>query len=237
MKPIYIALCIMALIAATTAQLNDTNSTKDETIIPIFAIANHTNTSENIISGFNTTNPTLVTPIIITIPNNISNNINYTVLHLFNETKPNATSYNETFNQYTIPTTTDTLASTTESATTTIITDSTTTTTYTTTTTIAAICGNKIQEHDEACDGSIASCGSGRWKCVDCKCIPLPLEQSTTTSIIISNLSTVENISSDTQNNKIIATTAAIITALIIIASVLYNEGKKEENENREHKI
>ena len=206
-----------ALLMTATAQMNGTNIV------------------------YNTTNPTLIMPILANIPisnwtANYTNTTNYTILHLFTTTS-NATSYNETLNQYTIPTTTDTLASTTESTTTTIITDSTTTTSYTTTTTIVAICGNGIQEHDEACDGSIGSCGNGKWNCTNCQCIPLisvySLEQTTTTSNPISNSFNIENMISNTQDNKLEITIVSIAIVFVIIVLILYNAGKKEEIENQ----
>ena len=117
---------------------------------------------------------------------------------------------------------------------TTTTTEAPTTTIPTPTTTIQPICGNMYQEVGEQCDTTASPCGAGRWQCIDCKCVPLPEEITTTTSTTEAKLMNLTaagasiNIPANIDTRLVIGAFFALIAIIVLI---LYLAGGKEDKE------
>ena len=136
----------------------------------------------------------------------------------------NATNESGQTNQnttgWTIETTTTTEPTTT--------TESPTTTQPPVTTTIQPVCGNLYQEVEEECDTSASACGAGRWECIDCKCVPLP-EETTTTTTIESRITALDNIQKTINDSNITVWHAigAVVVVIVIALAIIYKLGGK----------
>jgi len=127
-------------------------------------------------------------------------------------------------------TTNETTTSTTiESTTTTIETPTTLPPETIPTTTLAPECGNLYQEVGEECDTTASACGAGRWQCVDCKCVPLPDETTTTTTLQKSELEKLSSVMPKSISPEyIIGGIVLIILAVIAIAWIFGKEDDKQ---------
>jgi len=204
MNKTWIFLGIALLIASACAQNDPATSTEtdNETII-----VPTTTTLEN------------VTPILI------MERVNETNSSLENPAEPSNVTENTTLEtNQTIESTTTTI----EPTTTTI---EETTTTEAPTTTIKSECGNLYQEVGEECDTTASACGDGRWQCVDCKCVPLP-DETTTTLASINKIATIANVQKTMNDNNItvwhVIGVVAVVIALILGA--IYKLGGKDGN-------
>jgi hypothetical protein len=113
-----------------------------------------------------------------------------------------------------------------------------TTTVSAPTTTIQPICGNMYQEVGEQCDTTASPCGAGRWQCIDCKCVPLPEETTTTSTTIVSSLNLTAvgssiNIPASIDTKYVIG--AFIILIIVIVAILYFAGGKEDKEETKKH--
>ena len=122
--------------------------------------------------------------------------------------------------------TVETTSTTIPEPTTTTIEETTTTIPEIVTTTLAPECGNLYQEVGEECDTTASACGAGRWQCVNCKCVQLPDETTTTTTVapvgILGNIDI-------SKNSDVLYIAGGVGVILLIFVLLVWKLGGKEE--------
>ena len=161
---------------------------------------------------------------IITISNPVGNTTTSTIRMTTSTTLPptNTTSNATNGTNATVETT----STTTLEPTTTTIEETTTTVPEIPTTTIAPICGNLYQEVGEECDTTASACGAGRWQCIDCKCVPLSDETTTTTTVASAGILGNIDVS---KNSDVLYIAGGVGVILLIFVLLVWKLGGKEE--------